>query len=832
MNIFQFALRGLMRDLRSGELQMILLAIFIAVTALTTVGFFTDRVQRATEQQATELLAADLVLRTNKPLENELISSAHDLGLITTRTVSFRSVAVVGDYLQLGEIKAVESGYPIRGMLRTTDTLFGEEKITSELPGTGTVWVDARMLQNLGIDIGDTINLGSSGFTVARILTYEPDRGGDLFNIAPRVLMNLADLPATGLILPGSRASYRLLLGGEMDALEKFRQSLNLTERDGLRIQSIRDARPELKTALERAEQFLGLAVLISIALAGLAISMSTQRYVTRHFDHCAIMRCLGTTQNTILKIYLCQLFMLALLGSIPGCITGYIAQGALTSLMAGISQSALPGPGMLPLLQGLLTGLITVLGFSIPQLLRLKHVSPLRVLRRDMSPMPTSGITTYGLAILALAMLTPWQSGKISLTFYTLLGLILTAVLLILGARFLIYIIKRLRTRAGVAIRYGLANIARRSGQSTIQILGIGLGIMVMLLLTLVKTDLIGSWHNRLPEKTPNYFLINIQPDDVNGIKDFLRTHFKPGDEFSPIFYPMIRGRLTTINDQMVNPESYNDDRAQRLASREFNLSQTLTMPADNRLVQGQWWKEDETEALFSVEEGIAETLGIKLNDKLTYSIAGQAVSGRVSNLRWVEWDSFNVNFFVISNPGTFENHPATYITSFYLPLEDRQLLSHLVRTFPSVTVFDLDSILTEVRKIMDQVTRAIEFVFIFTLLAGLIVLAAALQTTHDERIRESAVLFALGANRRQITTSLLAEFICIGLIAGILAAFTATIAEIILAEFVFKMDIVINPWLWVVGPAACILIIVFAGLLGTRRVLSSPPLITLRQN
>jgi putative ABC transport system permease protein len=293
-----------------------------------------------------------------------------------------------------------------------------------------------------------------------------------------------------------------------------------------------------------------------------------------------------------------------------------------------------------------------------------------------------------------------------------------------------------------------------------------------------------------------------------------------------------MIRGRLTHINDHMVDPDSYEDDRAQRLASREFNLSQTATIPSDNRLVQGSWWKDNETEAVFSVEEGIAETLGIKLNDTLTYSIAGREVSGKVVNLRWVEWDSFNVNFFVVSNPGTLDNQPATYITSFFLPPENRQLLSELVRAFPSVTVFDLDSILTEVRKIMDQVTRAIEFVFVFTLMAGLIVLAAALQTTHDERIRESAVLFALGANRRQITLSLLAEFTCIGLIAGILAAFTATIAEIILAEFVFKMDIVINPWLWVAGPAACILIIVIAGLLGTRRVLSSPPLITLRQN
>ncbi len=827
MNLLQISIRNLKRDLQAGELWMIFIAIFIAVSALTTTGFFTDRVKRAAELQATELLAADLVLRDNRPIDPELILSAQQMDLVTTRTVQFRSVAVAGEKLELSEVKAVESGYPIRGKMRVTESLFGAESVTDEIPTSGTVWVDSRLLQTLGLTLNDSLSLGSKTFQVEKFLTYEPDRGGDLFNIAPRIMMNLGDLAGTGLILPGSRASYRLLLGGEIAAIEKFRSSIDADQNDHLRVQDIRDARPELKTALDRTEQFLGLSVIISIALAGLAIAMSAQRYATRHFDHCAIMRCLGTQQDDILKIYSLQLILLALLGSIPGCVAGYLLQEFLANLMAGMVKGSLPDPGWMPVMQGLFAGLITLLGFALPQLLRLQQVTPLRVLRKDLTPLPPNSITTYGLAILALVILMPWQTTNIKMTVYALGGLLLSAVLLVIGARMLIKFIDRSRSRVGIAARYGIANIARRPNQSTMQILGIGLGIMVILLLTLVRTDLLDSWKQRLPDGAPNYFLINMQAEDIAPLKQFI--HSNTGMEIDT--FPMIRGRLIKINNNHVKPEEYNDDRAQRLARREFNLSQSAIMQADNRLTQGNWWSGDEQEVLFSVEEGIAETLGIKLHDQLTYDIGGITLTGTVSNLRWVEWDSFNVNFFVIANPGTLNRFPNTYITSFHLDNNQKPLLTEIVRNWPNITIIDVDAILGEVRKIMDQVTGAIEFVFIFTLLAGIVVLAAALQTTHDQRMQESALLFALGAGRQQIIQSLLAEFLCLGLIAGILAAFAATLVEMLMAEFVFKMDIVINPWLWIIAPAICTLIIIVTGLAGTRRVYNSPPLLTLRQ-
>jgi putative ABC transport system permease protein len=825
MNILFQAINGLRRDWRAGELKLIASAIIIAVASLTTVNFFTDRVQQATEIQATELLAADLVILSSAPISQELIDKAEALDLVNTNTTSFRSMVVAGDKLKMAEVKAVESGYPIRGSLRTSDILFGPEQIPSGLPLPGKVWVDARLLQNLGINLGEIIKLGKSQLVVSKILNYEPDRGGDIFNIAPRLLMNAVDVEETGLILPGSRVQYRLLLGGDSALISKFRAEIE--DQDKLRIQGIRDARPELKSALERAEQFLGLAALVSIALAGLAVAMSAQRYASRHFDTCAIMRCLGAEQHTITQIFFLQLLMLSLISSLIGVGIAFFAQQGLSTLMTGLTNNVLPAASLLPVVMGLVAGIATVLGFAMPQLLRLRQVSPLRVIRRDLTPLPLSGFSSYGAAIITLALLTPWQSGSAQMTLFTFAGILATALLLVIFSKLIIHYLNKLRSRVGVAWRYGLSNVARRANLSLAQILGIGLGIMIMLLLTLIRTDLLESWRNRLPEGTPNYFLINIQPDEVNALNSFLQERA----ELSADIYPMIRGRLVAINDKAVSSDDYTDQRAQRLVNREFNLSIAENMQSDNRLEAGAWWTESETDAVFSVEEGIAESLGIVLNDSLTYSIGGLEVTGRVTNLRWVEWDSFRVNFFVIANPGALDDYPATFITSFFLPADNRHLLNDLVKAFPSVTVFDIDALLSQVRIIMEQVIKTVEFVFGFTLIAGILVMLAALQTTHDERSYESALLSSLGANRKQILASLTAEFITLGLIAGVLAAFAASAVELLLAEFVLKIDVAINPWVWIIAPVVSTLVIVAGGLIGTRKVLNTPPMLVLRK-
>ena len=826
MRIFKQSLISLQRDWRSGELSLIGIAILLAVASLTSVSFFTDRVRQATEIQATELLAADLVLRSSRPINEEIIERAKANKLITTLTTSFRSVIVANEKLQMAEVKAVEEAYPIRGQLRTSESLFATETTTTETPSPGSVWADPRLMQLLSIDIGDTINLGASQFVVERILTYEPDRGGDIFNIAPRLLMNLSDVAATELILPGSRVRYRLLVGGDVNDVSDFRKQIESLENEYLQIQGIRDARPELKAALERAEQFLGLAALVSIALAGLAVAMSAQRYATRHFDNCAIMRCLGAEQRTISNIYLLQMLILSILSSLIGVMIGYIAQEGLVILASGLTKGTLPSPSIYPIFYGLIAGTITTIGFAMPQILRLRRVSPLRVLRRDLVPMPLGGTLTYAIAVATLALLTPWQSGNIKLTAYTFAGIILTMLILFFMSRLIIRYISFLRSRVNIAFRHGLSNVERRTNLSVAQIIGIGSGVMVMLLLSLIRTDLLENWRDRLPDGTPNYFLINIQPDEVERLRAFL----KQDAELTTALYPMIRGRLIAINDNAVDPDSYSEQRARRLASREFNLSWAENIQPDNRIVEGRWWQPEEEGAFFSVEEGIATTLGINMHDTLTYNIGGQQVTGKVTNLREVDWDSFQVNFFVIANPGTLDNLASTYITSLYLAPEKRPLLMELVQSFPSVTVFDIDALISQVRIIMTQVIRTVEFVFSFTLITGFIVLLAALQTTHDERTRESALLNALGASRKNILAILTAEFLFIGLIAGVLAAISATLVEFILAKYVFNLEVTINFWVWLIAPLICTIVVVIGGLTGTRKVLNTPPIVALR--
>ena len=824
MWIIKFSLTQLKRDWQAGELRLLSLALIIAVASLTAVDFFTDRVNQVTEIQANELLAADLVVSSAEPFKQEIIEQATNLGLNTALTVSFLSVIAHDEKLELAEVKAVQAGYPLRGRLQISDELFAVEATSDTIPQQGNLWLDPRLFQLLGLRVGAQIKLGSTTLNATKVLTYEPDRGGDMFNIAPRLLMNLADLEATGLILPGSRVTYRLLLAGADNAVTELRSLLDeYVEYD---IRGIRDARPELRTALERSEQFLGLAVLVSIALAGLAVALAAQRYAVRHFDNCALMRCFGAAPDTVVKLYAVQLLVTALICSAIGCGIGYLGQICLTGLMRELVSRPLPAPSPAPLLSGLAAGVLIVFGFAMPQILRLKNVTPMRVLRRELAPLPLNNLGIYAAAVGCLLLLAVWQSGNEKLFFYGLCGLALTGLSAFVAARLAIRHLKGLRTGMGFAARFGLANIVRRDGLSTAQILAISIGAMVLSLLALMRIDLLANWRDRLPDDTPNYFLINIQPDETHAVRQFLRERTGLVTQT----HPLVRARLTAINGQTVRADDYADEHAQRFIRRTFNLSIAENLQEDNRITAGKWWDADAGN-LFSFEEEHARLLGIVLGDRLEFRIADELVTGTVANTRWVDWDTFNVNFFVVANPGTLDGYPTTYITSFYLPPENKRLLGKLVKNWPSITVFDVDAILKQVRVIMEQVVRAVEFISGFTLLAGSIVLFAALHTTHDERRYEAALLTTLGAERGLIRAGLLVEFAVLGLISGVIAALNATMAEILLAKFVFKIAISINPWVWLITPLLCTLVIVCGGLAGTRKVMYTPPMLALRQ-
>lgn len=820
----QFSLHLLARDWRAGELRVLVIALVIAVASVTAVGFATDRVQQALREQGNELLGADLVILSDQA-PPQYTARAQQFNLQYAATMSFASMALTGDVSQLAEVKAVSENYPLRGRLRIAPQLFGAEHSVRTIPAPGTVWVDARLLQQLKLNTGDTLMLGAARFTVAALLTHEPDRGGDMFSIAPRLLMNLNDVPATGLVQTGSRIRYRLLIAGEPGGVRQFRAGMENSLQPGERLETVQDARPEVRSALERAERFLGLAALVSVLLAGAAVATAARRYSVRHLDTCAILRCLGAPQAFISQSFFYQMLWLGALAGLLGCGAGYAAHGLFTDLLGRLIAAPLPPPSLRPALSGFATGLVTLLGFALPPLLALKNVPALRVLRRELGA-PVRGISAYLAGIALLGALMIWQAGDFKLGAYIVAGALGALTVLACTAWLLVRGLARLRTRVGVAWRFGLSNIARRPAGSVTQILAFGVGIMALLLLTLVRADLLASWQQRLPDDAPNRFIINIQPEQLPALRDFFARQEMP----APEFYPMVRGRLVSINDKSVSAADYKDERAAHLVEREFNLSWMERLPEDNQIIAGEWWPEAAGANLLSVEDGIAATLGIKPGDTLSYNIAGETFTGHVTSLRKVDWDSFHVNFFVIATPHLLKDYPASYITSFYLPEQRQTLLGTLVKSFPNLTIIDVAAIMTQVRAIIERVTLAVQYVFGFTLLAGFVVLYAALQATRDERLQDTALLSTLGASRRQLVAGLTAEFLLLGALAGLVAAFAASVLGYLLAERLLHLPYIFNAWVWLSGLLAGGIGVTLAGVMGMLPATRHPPLAVLR--
>lgn len=827
MRTAALALRLLRREWRAGELRLLLVALIIAVTAVTSVGFFTDRIEQVLQSQANELLGADLVVSSRHAIAEELFEAAAGFNLQRAQSLGLLSMVLTAEKNQLAAVKAVSPGYPLRGQLRIAERPFAPSSVTDAIPQAGTVWLDPTLSSQLGLEVGDKISVGEAEFKISAVLAQEPARRGNLFNIAPRLMMNLQDLPETQLVQVGSRINYQLLLAGEVDNVQAYRDYAEARLAPGEDLQGVEDARPEIRAALERARQFLGLAALVSMLLAGVAVAISARRFTLRHLDNCAVMRCLGASQSLIMRLYLIQMLCLGLVASLIGCLLGYLAHTILVDLLGSLVKVDLPPASLQPVAFGLLVGLVLLLGFAMPPLSALGGVSTLRVLRREIGA--SQRLSVYGLGAGLLVGLMLWQAGDPTLGIYMVLGTL--AALLFLGgvAFILVRLLRPFRDRGGGAWRFGLANIARRAGSSVVQVVALGLGIMALLLLTLVRGDLLASWQDSLPPDAPNRFIINIQPDQQTALEAF----FEREQLTAPELYPVVRGRLIEINGQVVSANDYQDNEyATGLLEREFNLSWTENIPNDNKITAGQWWTpEDIGKRLLSVEDGVAETLGIDLGDSLTFSVAGEEFSAKIESLRTVEWDSFQVNFYIIAAPGVLNEFPASHITSFYLPDDRAEALNDLVEALPNLTIIDVAAIMAQVRHIIERVTLAVEYVFLFTVLAGFLVLYAAIQSTQDERIHESAILRMLGARRSQLLQSLIVEFTVLGLLAGLVASIAASVLGYILAERVLNLPYTFNPWLWLVGVTLGTLIVGIIGAFGTRFILRQPPLQTLRE-
>jgi putative ABC transport system permease protein len=822
------ALRLLWRDSRAGEVTLLAAAIVIAVGSLTTVSFFTDRVQLALTQQSNQLLGADLSIVSDRPFTDEFATEARARGLAVTRALRFPSMASHGGESLLSDVKVVASGYPLRGEVRLADGLFGAERVARDVPAAGTAWVDDRLLTRLNVKIGDTLAIGHLHLRIAALVTQEPDSAIGFLNSAPRVLMNDADIAASGLLQAGSRVRYRLYVAGETAAVDAYRTWAQARIGAGQGIEGIRDARPEIRSALERAERFLGLAALVSVILSAVAIALAARRFLRRHLDGCAVMRCIGARQATIVRLYLLHFVALATVAGSIGCVIGYMAQFALASWLGSFLAFVLPWPSLAPAGYGLAAGVLLLLGFALPPLVNLAQVSTLRVLRRDLGVPGGAGAIGYALGLAVICGLILWKAQDLRLGAYVLGGFLAAAGVSVLLVLAVLRLLSRVRAGGGVSFRYGVANLRRHALGNTIQVVALALGMMALLTLTLIRGDLLRSWQATLKPDAPNRFVISIQRGQVPPLNAFFAAH----GIAQPAVFPMVRGRLIAINGRAVTSDDYAEDRAKRLIDREFNLSWAESMQPDNRLVAGKWWDAGAARPdQLSVEDGIATTLGLKLGDRLTYDVAGSSFDATITSLRKVEWDTFRANFFVIAPPQLLRGYPVSYMTSLFVPPGRAAMLNKLVGEFPNLVVVDVAQIMAQVQKMMDQVASAVQFVFLFTLAAGLVVLYAAIASTRDEREYESALMRALGASRRQIAATQFAEFALMGALAGLLAAGGASALGYALAVKVLNVPYAGSAWIWLIGVGAGGTGIALAGMLGTRRVLTTSPLRVLNE-
>ena len=822
-----YALRSFGRELRSGEVIVLLAAIALAVAALTAVGFLTDRIGRAVARQANEVLAADLRLRTPDPIPVEWHQMAADYGLQSAETQTFPSVVFAGNLSSLATIKGVSAGYPLRGNVRVSDSLFGAQRIAEGIPDSGSVWADGALMARLDVSVGDYISVGESEMRIDAVLRYRPDQSIGFASLAPSLVIDTQDLPSTGLVNEGSRVRYALLVAGEEDAVDEYYEAVEPTLPDSVRSRNREEGSDRANNAADRAQRFLSLTAVISLLLSAVAIAMSARRFAHRRMDTVALMKSLGASQRFVISAASVQLVLLGLLGVIFGSVVGFVVEQVVTNMLADIIQGDLPPVGFSPILLGSGSALILLGGFAMPSLIQLRNTPPLRVLRHDEIPPPPSRLLVAGTSLIAVAIMLYQAIGDGLMLLIVLGGMLIVSAALYGAGRILVAIIGRSRGGVGIAWRYGLANVSRRGRDSAVQIVAFGLGLTVLLLLTFVRTDLLEGWQRTLDANAPNSFLINIQPQERDSIAEI----FQSGGVAAPVFVPMVRARMQTINGEDVKTRDYPVEDGEWMANREQNLTWAETISSSNELVEGEWWPADyDGEPLVSLEEEAAMELGVGLGDRLQYLVAGREIAVTVSSFRRINWDSFQPNFFMVLSPGALDGYPSTFVAGVKIEDERKDVLLNLVRKHPTVSVIDIDAILEQVTSIIDKASLAVQAVFIFTLAAGIAVLFAAVQSTIDERRFESAMLRALGVRRRTVLSGVLTEFAALGFAAGLLASAGASILAAVVAIQLFELEYTFNLALWVAGLVGGIFVVCSSGFVAARGAINAPPVDVLR--
>ncbi|MCF8208149.1 MAG: FtsX-like permease family protein [Rhodoferax sp.] len=843
ISFWQLGWRTLWRDLRSGDLRLLMVAVTLAVAALTAVGFFADRLKGGLQRDARQLLGGDAVVSSDNPTPAVFVEKARALGLSVVGTLGFPTMAraqdTQGGAAKLVALKAVEAGYPLRGTLRIAKAPATPDAPTRDIPAPGQAWVDAALLEGLGLKVGDPVLLGDARLTIAAILVLEPDRGAGFMSFAPRVMVNSADIAATRLVQPASRLTYRMAVAGEDPAVRQFVDWADVQVKPaaatgagrsaqvrGARIESLQSGRPEMSQTLDRAEKFLSLIALLAALLSAVAVALAARAFAAGHLDDCAMLRVLGLSQRTIASAYTLEFTLVGLFASALGAAIGYAVQSLFVLLLAGLVDASLPAATVWPLLLGLGMGLTLLLAFGLPPVLQLAQVPPLRVIRRDVGNLkPASlGVLTVGVAGFAALLLAVSSDLKLGLI---AVGGFAAAVLIFAGLSWLAVKLLRLTVNESTAPRWlvlATRQMSARPAYTVVQVSALAVGLLALVLLVLLRTDLINSWRKATPPDAPNRFVINVMPDQEAAFQESLKASGVSKYDW----YPMIRGRLVAVNGRTVSPDDYLEDRAKRLVDREFNVSYSLKLPERNEVVAGRW-QEEEAGAI-SMEEGIANTLNVKLGDTLRFDVGGMQSEARVTSLRKVDWGSLRANFFVIYPVSRLDDLPTTFMGAYKAPATPG-FDNALVRQFPNITNVDMTTTIAQVQRVLDQVIGAVEFLFVFTLAAGLVVLFAAVTATREERAREFAIMRAVGARASLLRQVQRAELAGVGLLAGFLASVVASAVGWAMARFVFEFEWTVALWVPLVGALAGAVLALAAGWWGLRDVLRRPVVETLRR-
>ena len=826
--------RTLWRDLRAGELRLLIVAVTLAVAALTAVGFFADRLKGGLQRDASQLLGGDLVVVSDNPTPQEFIDRAAALGLQAAGTLGFptmgRASDAQGGASRLVALKSVQQGYPLRGSLKVADTPGGAEQTTRDIPAPGDVWVDAPVLESLGLAMGDKLLLGDAALRISRTIVLEPDRGGGFMSFAPRVMLNQADLAATALVQPASRLTYRFAVVGTPQAVQQFSDwataEIKRSDLRGVRVESLESGRPEMRQALDRAEKFLSLVALLSALLSAVAVALAARSFAASHLDDCAMLRVLGQSQRTIAWSYAFEFILIGLFASALGVAIGYAVHYVFVALLAGLVDAALPAASLQPVFFGLGMGLTLLLAFGLPPVLQLAQVPPLRVIRRDMGGLKPTSLSVLGLGIAGFAALLVAASSDLKLGLIAVGGFAVAVVLFAALSWAAVVLLRRVVNEATAPRWLVLATrqISARPVFAVVQVSALAVGLLALILLVLLRTDLISSWRKATPPDAPNRFVINVMPDQSASFQQSLRD----GGVKNFDWFPMIRGRLIAVNGKAVTPDDFTEDRARRLVDREFNISHTATRPQHNEVVAGRWT--DGEQGAISVESGIAETLGLHLGDTMRFDMGGVQSEAKITSLRKVDWGSMRANFFVIYPVDTLADMPITYLAAFRAP-DTKGFDNQLVRNYPNITNVDMASTILQVQRVLDQVVRAVEFLFAFTLAAGLVVLFASVTATREERAREFAIMRAVGAPSRLLRQVQRAELAGVGMLAGFLASLVAMVVGWALAKYVFDFAWTGAWWVPLLGALTGAALALAAGWWGLRDVLRRPVVETLRR-